>query len=366
MDATTAPQPPQGGAGTSGSGGKGSQNGGTGNSTASAKLRKRTKTGCLTCRKRRIKCGEERPICNNCTKSKRTCEGYNQRLNWKPPLADFGGFGDEGQALPYHTGTFAQHGMEHYRPVPPPINTGTYMPIRIQSGHPYAMAENGESIFSPPHTAVPFMQQNMHGLPMTSPPTPYPPSYTPMTPQYPPPMYGQGPLSAISPQPYPPNYTGGFQPPAQGVPPGHILNGDAPVQQFRQPSHPVEDFMPPVSSGNEQLNSIFQDHQVVHAPPQSEPVGPVCWWEEGDGSAPQQASTAQTAWIPTTAANGEAVSPNFSGKHIYMRSSSCNANCVSHRSWADNIADSFSATSRQISWSKLDRRRWSISGRCCS
>ncbi|RPA90896.1 hypothetical protein L873DRAFT_1716214, partial [Choiromyces venosus 120613-1] len=40
--------------------------------------RKRTKTGCLTCRKRRIKCGEERPTCANCIKSKRGCEGYNQ------------------------------------------------------------------------------------------------------------------------------------------------------------------------------------------------------------------------------------------------------------------------------------------------
>ncbi|RPB21784.1 hypothetical protein L211DRAFT_851239 [Terfezia boudieri ATCC MYA-4762] len=45
--------------------------------------RKRTKTGCLTCRKRRIKCGEERPICANCVKSKRTCEGYNQRVVFK-------------------------------------------------------------------------------------------------------------------------------------------------------------------------------------------------------------------------------------------------------------------------------------------
>ncbi|KAI5788327.1 hypothetical protein EDC01DRAFT_155952 [Geopyxis carbonaria] len=45
--------------------------------------RKRTKTGCLTCRKRRIKCGEERPTCNNCIKSKRVCEGYNQRVVFK-------------------------------------------------------------------------------------------------------------------------------------------------------------------------------------------------------------------------------------------------------------------------------------------
>lgn len=51
--------------------------------------RKRTKSGCLTCRKRRIKCGEERPICKNCIKSKRHCEGYNQRVIFKPPTFDF-------------------------------------------------------------------------------------------------------------------------------------------------------------------------------------------------------------------------------------------------------------------------------------
>ncbi|KAI9779241.1 MAG: hypothetical protein M1839_007493 [Geoglossum umbratile] len=48
--------------------------------------RKRTKTGCLTCRKRRIKCGEERPRCSNCVKSKRNCEGYNQRVIFKDPI----------------------------------------------------------------------------------------------------------------------------------------------------------------------------------------------------------------------------------------------------------------------------------------
>ncbi|RXG48675.1 hypothetical protein VDGE_08992 [Verticillium dahliae] len=60
-----------------------------------AAVRKRTKTGCLTCRKRRIKCDEGRPICNNCTKSKRNCEGYNQRVIFKDPLGAFqnGSFG---------------------------------------------------------------------------------------------------------------------------------------------------------------------------------------------------------------------------------------------------------------------------------
>lgn len=51
--------------------------------------RKRTKTGCLTCRKRRIKCGEEKPVCKNCVKSKRQCEGYHQRVYLKVPTMDY-------------------------------------------------------------------------------------------------------------------------------------------------------------------------------------------------------------------------------------------------------------------------------------
>ncbi|KAI0909325.1 hypothetical protein F4823DRAFT_443433 [Ustulina deusta] len=54
-------------------------------------MRKRTKTGCLTCRKRRIKCDEGKPTCNNCLKSKRQCEGYNQRVIFKDPLGAFAG-----------------------------------------------------------------------------------------------------------------------------------------------------------------------------------------------------------------------------------------------------------------------------------
>ncbi|KAK4227428.1 transcriptional regulatory protein moc3 [Podospora fimiseda] len=40
-------------------------------------IKRRTKTGCLTCRKRRIKCDEGHPTCNNCKKSKRECLGYD-------------------------------------------------------------------------------------------------------------------------------------------------------------------------------------------------------------------------------------------------------------------------------------------------
>jgi hypothetical protein len=39
-------------------------------------IKRRSKTGCMTCRKRRIKCDESLPICKNCTKSRRNCLGY--------------------------------------------------------------------------------------------------------------------------------------------------------------------------------------------------------------------------------------------------------------------------------------------------
>lgn len=39
-------------------------------------IKRRTRTGCITCRKRRIKCDERKPFCNNCAKSKIYCHGY--------------------------------------------------------------------------------------------------------------------------------------------------------------------------------------------------------------------------------------------------------------------------------------------------
>ncbi|SPO05939.1 related to UPC2 - regulatory protein involved in control of sterol uptake [Cephalotrichum gorgonifer] len=54
-------------------------------------VRKRTKTGCQTCRKRRIKCDEGRPRCGNCMKSKRECEGYTQRVVFKETMGAYGG-----------------------------------------------------------------------------------------------------------------------------------------------------------------------------------------------------------------------------------------------------------------------------------
>ncbi|KAF2849016.1 maltose O-acetyltransferas-like protein [Plenodomus tracheiphilus IPT5] len=51
----------------------------------------RTKTGCGTCRRRKKKCDEMKPECNNCTRGSFVCEGYANKIPWpkngvvKPP-----------------------------------------------------------------------------------------------------------------------------------------------------------------------------------------------------------------------------------------------------------------------------------------
>src|SRR4051812_7231288 len=42
---------------------------------------KRTRTGCLTCRERHLKCDETKPCCNNCSKSQRDCN-WGKKLNF--------------------------------------------------------------------------------------------------------------------------------------------------------------------------------------------------------------------------------------------------------------------------------------------
>ncbi|KAK5954982.1 hypothetical protein OHC33_003661 [Knufia fluminis] len=49
-----------------------------------ASTRRRTKTGCLTCRQRRVKCDETKPTCRNCEKSRRQCAGYQPTTIQRP------------------------------------------------------------------------------------------------------------------------------------------------------------------------------------------------------------------------------------------------------------------------------------------
>jgi len=89
----------------------------TGGSQSATKSRagKRTNTGCLTCRKRRIKCGEEKPTCNNCTKSKRQCDGYNQTVNSKPTIGDWPNDPGVVSSIQYHTSMLPEARNQSYR-----------------------------------------------------------------------------------------------------------------------------------------------------------------------------------------------------------------------------------------------------------
>ncbi|ODQ80156.1 hypothetical protein BABINDRAFT_161138 [Babjeviella inositovora NRRL Y-12698] len=52
-------------------------------------IKRRTRSGCLTCRKRRIKCDERKPFCLNCEKSKKCCSGFkNLNVGNKPSKKD--------------------------------------------------------------------------------------------------------------------------------------------------------------------------------------------------------------------------------------------------------------------------------------
>ncbi|KAM3413902.1 hypothetical protein BST61_g10575 [Cercospora zeina] len=43
----------------------------------------RSKTGCKTCRRRKKKCDEARPCCQNCEKNNVLCEGYDEKKQWR-------------------------------------------------------------------------------------------------------------------------------------------------------------------------------------------------------------------------------------------------------------------------------------------
>ncbi|KAK0878413.1 hypothetical protein LTR87_007817 [Friedmanniomyces endolithicus] len=159
--------------------------------------RKRTKTGCLTCRKRRIKCGEEHPVCRNCVKSRRHCEGYNQRVTFKQPFYDFrpGPNGAAhitfqagivpGPATPYYTGAaqtptgYALH--SHHQPPLQPRPVEQFVPFADQV-HPQVARP-------PPPISLPAEHFEQHytqyAAPLQSAPAPMQPNMAVQQPQMP-------------------------------------------------------------------------------------------------------------------------------------------------------------------------------------
>ncbi|TLS27853.1 hypothetical protein PpBr36_01761 [Pyricularia pennisetigena] len=184
------------------------QTGGTDNGeddgTQKAPVKKRTKTGCLTCRKRRIKCDEQKPTCNNCIKSKRQCIYGSQRVIFKEPIGAYGGqYGPMGYQSVHGSGLDAQmaaataaaaRSRQQHGPLPiiaprPPAAIGP-QPGPPDFGGPYqgvphaiSFADPSSISFATPGTypAYPpehidshamFLQQtpvhHLHGLPLQS------------------------------------------------------------------------------------------------------------------------------------------------------------------------------------------------------
>ncbi|CAG8244994.1 unnamed protein product [Penicillium salamii] len=59
---------------------------------SSLALTRKTRSGCLTCKSRRVKCDEQRPSCLRCLSSKRICEGYSTPIQTN---LTFDSLGDE-------------------------------------------------------------------------------------------------------------------------------------------------------------------------------------------------------------------------------------------------------------------------------
>ncbi|KAL2856636.1 hypothetical protein BJY01DRAFT_242683 [Aspergillus pseudoustus] len=84
--------------------------------------RRRTRTGCLTCRARRVKCDEQKPICERCQAANLECAGYEQKRLVEIPRRKRGGHLINTAAHHIHAST---HGAANTTPFHRCSNAGT-------------------------------------------------------------------------------------------------------------------------------------------------------------------------------------------------------------------------------------------------
>ncbi|KAE8348564.1 acetyltransferase [Aspergillus coremiiformis] len=109
----------------------------------------RTKTGCMTCRRRKKKCDEQHPACNNCIRGGFLCEGYSSRSTWqKPssaktpvPLQSKEGYTDIGGQ--YVHGVSQQH--DRQQSLTEQLETGKMRPIIVEDNDRTAAQFNNSS-----------------------------------------------------------------------------------------------------------------------------------------------------------------------------------------------------------------------------
>ncbi|KAG7694754.1 hypothetical protein KL951_003931 [Ogataea haglerorum] len=114
-------------------------------------VRKRTRTGCLTCRRRRIKCDERKPFCFNCEKSKRVCAGYEQ--------VPYGARRYRYMSQPKPQEAHIEHGDIMQSPT-----SGTLPPVMHSPMAPPTLSA-AMMPRSPPQTAFPMVRHHSHPSP---------------------------------------------------------------------------------------------------------------------------------------------------------------------------------------------------------
>jgi hypothetical protein len=216
------------------------------------------------CRRRRIKCDEGKPTCNNCIKSKRDCEGYSQRLTFKEPLGQFPSGHLYGHPV-YHrqaqealvnaqisaaqTKTTSSQGpLAVIAPKPPPVDYSGAGPLSF--GHGYG----GPSVAGTPAVSQPHPQPHPHHLPS-------------------PPFLG------LEARHFP-------DPPYPTAHPELSAGGDL----YGGPAAPVHGFQPSPSVGDQQ--PIFFGHHGPVSGPEQSLASP----ESGDGGFYPPASTEDDYW----------------------------------------------------------------------
>ncbi|KAF2171171.1 hypothetical protein M409DRAFT_63549 [Zasmidium cellare ATCC 36951] len=150
-------------------------------------IKRRTKTGCLTCRKRRIKCDEGHPTCRNCQKSKRECLGYDPIFKQQPgpaniqpapvgnppPPANPSAPPTTVPSNPYQTpqsfpgtgGTFIPAAGAPYGSAEPPFEHSTSLDPALSGADPHLhMAQNNHSSVQPQRKVKAVQMQELFSL----------------------------------------------------------------------------------------------------------------------------------------------------------------------------------------------------------
>ncbi|KAF2732439.1 hypothetical protein EJ04DRAFT_337047 [Polyplosphaeria fusca] len=203
----------------------------------------RTKTGCGTCRRRKKKCDEAKPECNNCARGGFICEGYLNKIPWPkngaqkphPPLQAK----DQYLQQLYHShGTPTREGYQEPNAQPATTEGVRTQPIVVED-HERARGGWGQSWAEPPRAAYP---PERHQQPAEYPQsTGAPPQARPPSNDHHAPQPAQGPPSQ---RPHNPRIYHHTQQTMSHVVNNSTAEGGMP-QQAQHPHHPPQAHQPP-------------------------------------------------------------------------------------------------------------------------